>query len=341
MRVDAGFVAGDEVSSHYDPMIAKLIIQGPDRETAIRKLSTALSDYEVAGPITNIEFLKKVCEVPAFIAGEVETGFIKKWHEDLFRDTDITPEVFAQAALGAYFVELLEKGNGDTLFLGARSGFSSIASKRSFYLAPARRDGNPDAAETTVDIEQTGHKMFTVSVRGKTFDSIASHFEAGSRRLTSYFPHTRVETRVIKDEGNVTLFQQGQQYRLRLATPKWMEKALGIKDSAHSVLAPMPCKILRVEVEKGQRVKKGQILVVIESMKMETSIRSPQEGVVSKIVHQQGASIIRLRSLLVTDPRHRNCAPLGLRWSNLRIQRQQHRGPDCEFHLHPGDGTYG
>ncbi|CAL8583602.1 hypothetical protein XPA_009223 [Xanthoria parietina] len=50
----------------------------------------------------------------------------------------------------------------------------------------------------------------------------------------------------------------------------------------------MPCKILRVEVEQGQQVKKEQVLVVIESMKMETSIRSPQDGIVSKIVHQQG-----------------------------------------------------
>ncbi|KAL8717676.1 MAG: hypothetical protein Q9225_005101 [Loekoesia sp. 1 TL-2023] len=288
VRVDAGFIAGDEVSSHYDPMIAKLIVQRPDRETAIRKLNATLSEYEIAGPVTNVEFLKRVCQIPAFVTGEVETGFIRKWQADLFRNTEVQPEVFAQAALGAYFAEVLERHDGAMVFSGAKSGFSSTSQKRSFHLAPVQGDGSRDTADTTIEVEQLGHGLFTVSVNGTTFESVTSQFDAGNRTVTSYFPHTRLETRFIQDEGNITLFQQGQQYRLQCVTPKWIEKALGIKDTAHSVLAPMPCKILRVEVEQGQRVKKEQVLVVIESMKMETSIRSPQDGVVSKIVHQQG-----------------------------------------------------
>ncbi|KAL9025079.1 MAG: hypothetical protein Q9196_006039, partial [Gyalolechia fulgens] len=288
VRVDAGFVAGDEVSSHYDPMIAKLIAQGPDRETAIRKLNAALNEYEIAGPITNVEFLKKVCQIPAFVAGDVETGFIRKWHADLFPDRKIPPEVFVQAALGAYFAEALERQGGAMLFSGAKSGFSSISQERSFQFAPIQGDGIRDPASTTVEVEQTGNGLFTLSANGNIFESVASQFDPHDGKVTSYFPHTRLETRFIKDEGNLTLFQQGQQFRLQCVTPRWIEKALGIKDTAHSVLAPMPCKILRVEVEQGQQVKKEQVLVVIESMKMETSIRSPQDGVISKIVHQQG-----------------------------------------------------
>ncbi|KAL8682215.1 MAG: hypothetical protein Q9224_006796, partial [Gallowayella concinna] len=264
VRVDAGFVAGDEVSSHYDPMIAKLIVQGADRETAIRKLNTALNDYEIAGPVTNVEFLKKICKVPAFIAGQVETGFIKKWREDIFHETSMRPEVYVQAALGAYFTEVLEKGQGGSLLSGAQSGFTSTSNERSFFLAPVKGDGSPDSAETRVDIKQTGFELFSVFVHGEHFESVASHFDQGSRKIISYFPHTRLETRFIKDEENLILFQQGQQHRLRSVTPRWVEKALGIKDTAHSVLAPMPCKILRVEVQEGQEVKKEQVLVVIE-----------------------------------------------------------------------------
>ncbi|KAL8733247.1 MAG: hypothetical protein Q9166_002264 [cf. Caloplaca sp. 2 TL-2023] len=288
VRVDAGFVAGDEVSSHYDPMIAKLIVQGPDRETAVRKLNTALNEYEVVGPIANVEFLKKICTVPAFITGQVETGFIKRWHEKLFQETEIHPEVFAQAALGAFLSEALKDRAVDAVLSGAKSGFSSVSNKRIFRLVPVKGDGSTVSTETTVDIEQTGHGLFTVFVNGKTYKSVASQYNSGSREVTSYLPHTRLKTRLINDEGNITLFHQGQQYRLRLVIPRWIEKALGIKDTAHSVLAPMPCKILRVEVEQGQQVKKEQVLVVIESMKMETSIRSPQDGVVSRIVHQEG-----------------------------------------------------
>ncbi|KAL8856461.1 MAG: hypothetical protein Q9178_006931 [Gyalolechia marmorata] len=288
VRVDAGFVAGDEVSSHYDPMVAKLIVQGPDRETAIRKLSTALDEYEIAGPITNVEFLKRVCKVPAFMAGDVETGFIKKWYANLFHVEEMQPEVFAQAALGAFFSEVLGKRTGETFLSGAKSGFSSILNKRSFCLAPVDSDGSAESNAVAVDIEQIGHHLFTVSVNGTRFESITSQYDATNCKVTSYFPHTRLETRIIKDEGDATLFQQGQQYRLRYVNPRWMEKALGIKNVAHSVRAPMPCKILRVDVKEGQQVKKEQVLVVIESMKMETSIRSPQDGVVSKIVHQEG-----------------------------------------------------
>ncbi|KAI4199026.1 MAG: hypothetical protein LQ348_001945 [Seirophora lacunosa] len=288
VRVDAGFVAGDQVSSYYDPMISKLIVQGPDRETAIRKLHTALNEYEIAGPITNVEFLKEICQVPAFISGEVETGFIKKWHANLFRDMEIQPEVFAQAALGAFFTEMLDQQNGNGLFSGAKSGFSSTNQRRSFRLAPIQGTSSQEGNGVSVEIEQTEHRLFNVSIGGKTFQSVASQFEVGSRTLTSYFSHTRLESRFIEADGNITLFQQGQQYKLQRVVPRWMEQALGIKDTAHSVLAPMPCKILRVEVEQGQRVKKEQVLVVIESMKMETSIRSPQDGVIAKIVHQQG-----------------------------------------------------
>lgn len=71
---------------------------------------------------------------------------------------------------------------------------------------------------------------------------------------------------------------------------KWLEKALGIKDVTNSVIAPMPCKILRVDVAEGDEVVKDQSLVVIESMKMETVIRSPQKGVVRKVVHKKGVS---------------------------------------------------
>ncbi|KAL8635716.1 MAG: hypothetical protein Q9228_006820 [Teloschistes exilis] len=288
VRVDAGFIAGDEVSSHYDPMIAKLIVQGPDRETAIRKLHGALEEYEIAGPITNVEFLKRICQIPAFIAGEVETGFIPKRREELFGERQVQPELYAQAALGLFFAEARESYDAGIMFRGAKSGFLSTSSKRSFRLAQVMSGQVGETNNTTVDIEQTGPAVFTVSVHGRKFESVTSELHSDTHGVVSYFPHTRLETRFIKENGDITLFQQGRQYRLRCVSLGWMDQALGIKDAARSVLAPMPCKILRVEVETGQRVRKEQVLVVIESMKMETSIRSPQDGVISRIVHQEG-----------------------------------------------------
>lgn len=292
VRVDAGFIAGDEISSHYDPMIAKLIVRGPTREVAIKKLHGALSEYEIAGPITNIEFLKRVCETPAFIEGDVETGFITKWKEALFAKRDVDPEVYAQAALGTFLIERLgTKAMGQSLF-GSQTGFVPSFHERVYNFLP--NDGGDDApcpTETATTIRMLASGLFDITVNGVFYPSVAAQHDDQQHTVVSYFPHARFETRFIADEGNITLFHQGKQHRLRTGTPGWITKALGVPDTAHSVLAPMPCKILRVEVSVGEQVRKEQALVVIESMKMETVIRSPQDGVVSRVVHQAGVSL--------------------------------------------------
>ncbi|SLM34800.1 3-methylcrotonyl-carboxylase subunit alpha [Lasallia pustulata] len=284
VRVDAGFIAGDEVSSHYDPMIAKLIVHGPTREATVLKLRAALEEYEIAGPVTNIEFLKRVCENPAFVAADVETGFIKKHHDELFAKVQIAPEVYVQAAIGA----LLQETQNRALRSQAHIGFGSGIQNRRVTFIKTKADGTADPAETAVEVKQSGLDTFDATINGTSYPSIASQWDPHTRTITSFFPHTRLATRLIDEDGKLTVFQQGKQYRLQYATPQWMEKALGVKDVANSVLAPMPCKILRVEVEEGQAVRKDQPLVVIESMKMETVIRSPQDGVVAKIVHRRG-----------------------------------------------------
>ena len=291
VRIDAGFVAGDEVSAHYDPMIAKLITHGPTRTIAIQKLRAALESYEIAGLITNIEFLKRVCKNPAFIAGDVETGFITKQQEDLFPEIHVAPETYAQAALGSFFLRATAV-NQDRGFVGIpQPGFISTAQNRSFIFAYQRNDANAEAVETIVRLTQLNTGLFEITLGATTYCSVASSWNPQSRTVTSFFPHTRLETRVIDHEDNLTLFQQGDQYRLKYATPKWVDKALGVRDTAHSVLAPMPCKILRVEAKAGDHIKEDQVLVVIESMKMETVIRSPQNGVISRVVHQEGVGV--------------------------------------------------
>ncbi|KAM5453529.1 putative methylcrotonoyl-CoA carboxylase [Microsporum audouinii] len=287
VRIDAGFVAGDEVSSHYDPMISKLIVRGADRTEALRNLSMALEQYEVAGPITNIEFLKRVCKSPDFVAGEVETGYIEKHREELFAKAPVEPELWAQVALSTFISGTsLSNPIGNT---GAGVGFSPGYQQRQFTFVEATAPNTPEATPATVQIHQTGPSSYDVTVNNeKTFSNVTASLSADGKALTSFFPHTRLDTTVIRDEDSITAFQHGRQYRLKVPRAKWMEKALGIKELANSVLAPMPCKILRVEVAEGAVVEKDQPLVVIESMKMETVIRSPIKGVVEKIVHKQG-----------------------------------------------------
>ncbi|KAL4788657.1 carbamoyl-phosphate synthase L chain, ATP binding domain-containing protein [Aspergillus varians] len=285
IRIDAGFVKGDEVSAHYDPMIAKLIVRGGDREEALRKLAAALEEYEVAGPITNIEFLKTICKSADFISGEVETGYIEKHRDELFAREAIEPEVLAQVALACLHddASLVTQKTAD--FEGSAVGFGPGYQEHHMTFTDAAST-NTEVFE--VKVQQTGDKVFNVKVGENSFEQVISHPDAGSRIITSFFPHTRLDTTVIRDGDSVVAFQRGMQYRLAIPRAKWMEKALGMKDVTNSVLAPMPCKVLRVEVQAGDVVEKDQPLVVIESMKMETVIRSPQKGKIAKVVHQKG-----------------------------------------------------
>ena len=273
-------------------MIAKLIVRGTNRIIAIQKLYAALEQYEIAGLATNVEFLKSVCKHPSFVAGAVETGFISRHSDELFAERPIASELYAQAALGLFFSEAVaSQENGAPPFDIPQSGFAAMASRRFCGFLPVNTLGSNQTSAIDVSVDPLDTGLFDVTVSGTStiYRSVASSWDPQSRKLTSMFPHGRLETRVINDqEGNLTLFQQGRQFRIRCATPNWTEKALCIKAITHSVLAPMPCKILRVEVKARERVQKDQILVVIESMKMETVIRSPQDGVISRVVHQQG-----------------------------------------------------
>ncbi|KAK1724290.1 hypothetical protein CaCOL14_012773 [Colletotrichum acutatum] len=299
IRIDAGFVQGDTVSEAYDGMIAKLIVRGKDRETAIRRLELALCEYEVVGLSTNIEFLKRLCRSPAFIEGDVETGFIDKWRDELFRPRPIHAEVFVQAALSSLSPQLSHAApHGGSLGFGE----ASTLSERKFAFKVLDLYSEQEGEVVEVSITQKSHQLFDARVTRKgeekpqVYENLISNFQpksSSTNALTTFFPNERLESTVVQNaqteqDTKIAVFQHGIKTELSLLPPSWFEKALGLKEVTASVVAPMPCKILKNEVEEGQTVAKGAPLVVIESMKMETVIRSPQNGVVKKLAHKEG-----------------------------------------------------
>ncbi|KAI0394485.1 carbamoyl-phosphate synthase subunit L [Xylariaceae sp. FL0594] len=294
VRIDAGFVEGDTVTEAYDGMIAKLIVRGIDRETAIRKMELALREYEVVGLSTNIEFLKRLCKSPAFIEGDVETGFIEKWKTELFEPKRVKSEVYVQAALGVAAGSLTPAEQPH----GASIGFGHNANERNFSFKSLDVLNEKEGQLVEVSIFQKDNQLFDAKItrsgeETEIIENIVSSAvpKSGKTTLTTYYPETRLETTVVQDPNNdnkITVFQEGGKTELALVSPAWYEKALGLKEVAASVVAPMPCKILKNEVKEGDRVVKGAPLVVIESMKMETVIRSPQDGVIKRLAHKEG-----------------------------------------------------
>lgn len=275
-------------------MIAKLIVRGSDRTEAIQKLKAALEEYEIVGPATNIEFLKRVCENPAFVAGEVETGFIPKHKDQLLKATTTPPEIYAQGAIAVLMRDSLLLDPERRVPFGSSLGFSDIIQSHQFRFTAEPATAGKEIEEIVIEVDQLSSHDFNVKVKDTAFSAIKNTFDHQSSTLSSFFPHTRLDTRLIFDDDKITVFSRGNRYSLHIPTPKWLEKALGVKDLTHSVLAPMPCKVLRVDVKAGDEVKKDQALVVIESMKMETTIRSPQDGIIARVVHKQGVSDVEL-----------------------------------------------
>ena len=328
VRVDAGFVEGDEVSPFYDPMIAKLIVRGPDRAAALQKLRAALEEYEVVGPTTNIDFLKRLCTSPAFVAGEVETGYIEKHRDELFAKKVVEPETFVQAALGLLLQqqqqqqeqksrEVLDKSsNASSAPFSAMLGFGQGFQTRTIQLTDT--SAGTESHPTTILVQQTAPSFFNATVTDSNgtvsnYNHVTSSFNSSTNTLSSFFPHTRLDsTFVLSSSASsssvggsgssisdtiITLFLRGQQYRLQLSPPKWIQHATGLgaptTSSGNTVIAaPMPCTVLRVEVRAGEKVRKNQPLVVIESMKMETVLRCPKEdgAWVMRVPVQKGVS---------------------------------------------------
>ncbi|TWU75167.1 hypothetical protein ED733_004259 [Metarhizium rileyi] len=298
VRLDWGFGSGSTVSEAYDGMIAKLIVRGENREQAIAKLAAALRAFEIVGVSTNVEFLKRLCYSPAFIEGDVETGFIDKWRDELFKPRHIDDEVFAQAALGVLNLQLNSaEPHGQTLGFGDAS--ASSERKLAFKVLDGYSETEGEMVEAAVT--QTGHNLYKIAVSRNSrqstpavFNNVASEAtpQGAVVKLQTYFPSERILSSVVPqtqdNDTKITVFQHGVKTELSLLPPSWYDKALGLKEMTSSVAAPMPCKILKNEVVEGQQVNKGTPLVVIESMKMETVIRSPQDGVVKKLAHKEG-----------------------------------------------------
>lgn len=279
VRIDAGFVEGDTVSQAYDGMIAKLIVRGRDRKTAIRKLELALREYEVVGLSTNIEFLKRLCNSQPFVEGDVETGFIDKHREYLFKPKHIDSEIFVQAGLGLLSSELRNTvattasgPHGKTLGFGEGSASTSVR-KYAFKAVDGYSAAEDEVVEAT--ITQLGHNLYRAFIvrKGQDAPEVYNNLVCEPTGATAtekvavrtFFPLQRVDTTVVQDPTNnhkLSVFQLGAKTELVLQQPGWYEKALGLKEVAASVVAPMPCKILRNEVSEGETVEKGAPLVV-------------------------------------------------------------------------------
>ncbi|MCR9257773.1 MAG: acetyl/propionyl/methylcrotonyl-CoA carboxylase subunit alpha [Alphaproteobacteria bacterium] len=289
-RVDAGVVEGGAVSVHYDPMIAKIVTHGPDRATALSRLERALAETAVLGVATNVRFLKRLAAHPDFRAGDVHTRFIEQHETALLpRDSGAPGRVIAYAAL-ALLMESEERARQAAKHSGDRTSPWAISdgfrlnrvSKRDLILV----DGETERAVTA-----TFHPgLYHLHIGGEVMAATVARAPStrGDGRLAITLDGQSLTVAVHRSGTGLLVGdpRTGLSYPLSWRDPM---AATGSDTAAEgSLTAPMPGKIIRVLVSSGQQVVGGEALLVVEAMKMEHTIRAPEDGVVVMVHYQEG-----------------------------------------------------
>ena len=275
VRIDTGVEAGSVVSPYYDPMIAKVIAHGHDRNEALERLATALGNTVVVGPHANAAFLKALVSHPEFRAGRFDTGFIDR---NLSQLTRVDPAV-ENAAIAAAVETLLRpaaqesEGRSDSWRDPWRDPW---AANDGFALGPAR--------QFDLDITVDGHPRKATVQWGEgarvTMDGVA----AGNG------------VRFVPAGAGVVAIANGVQRSVALKSYDSID--VDHLDGDGVIKAPMHGKVLAILVEQGASVQKGERVAVVEAMKMEHALMAPIEGTVAEIVAAVGAQIAEGATIL-------------------------------------------
>ena len=284
VRVDTGVVEGDEVSVFYDPMIAKLVVWGENREIALKRLISALGDYYIDGVSTNIDFLKRVASHPAFVAAELTTTFVEKHNDSLFapvasasKDTHANIPTMALLSLLTRKVALNNK---------TPSVWSTAGAWRSNGIHQETLTLLCDQEEIGVEVKhlQYGNEpAWELTVDNKSFKVIGqiinNTLEATINGYKSTFSFS-------DNDGVFTLFNKDTHAKFSVVLASLGDDNSDGDDANFS--APMNGTIVAHLVEKGQQVKKGDPILIMEAMKMEHSIIAPHDGSVEEFYFNPG-----------------------------------------------------
>jgi len=296
LRVDTGVREGDQVSMHYDPMIAKVIVHGEDRQDAVQRLRNALDACRIAGLPTNLPLLKRIAASSAFSTASIDTGFVESMMSSSVEDGN-EELCLATACL---FV-LLEQAA-----LNRQKGMNTKDPHSPWHTLPGWR---LNAAGEDLVVLYLGEREYRVPVRYQE-DGFALSLASGvvcvdgvlldSGRLHATIGKQRLHADVVRDANDLEVFVAGQHLRVSCEN----RDKPGTRDDAVSglLIAPMPGRVISVLVNSESKVDKGQALMIIEAMKMEHTIRAPTDGTVTAIAYSEGDLVDEGAELLTLIP---------------------------------------
>jgi propionyl-CoA carboxylase alpha chain len=278
VRIDAGVRTGGQVSVHYDPMLAKVIAHAPTREQAARLLARALAETRVLGVVTNRDLLVGILREQDFLDGHIDTGYLTR-HDPATLMAGDERRLPVHALATALADQALRRAETSVL-PGVPSGWRNVPN--------ARQQAGYQVAERGFQVEY--------GIRGPFVDAAVDGVELGPVLLHSCTA-AEVDLQIDGVRRLVTVARAGDVRYAASAVgattlveqPRFPETQQ--QATAGSLLAPMPGTVVRVEAQLGDSVHAGQVLVVLEAMKMEHSVRTPHEGTLARLNVSAGQSV--------------------------------------------------
>jgi len=289
VRLDTGVREGDEVSVFYDPMIAKLIAWGSDRDESARRMQQALAQTALLGVETNLAFLERVVRHPAFLRGETDTAFIERHRADLLPRSSPPLEALMAACARVFLDERAQQAARPPSPWNDVTGWRvNQSSRREIELEPAGGERIVIRAGLMRDhamVEYAG-KRHRLAVAG-----------GDGERLQLALDDETSFARVLRDGEHLEVILPQGRYELTRIDPFHYEPVDAMPDARLTAL--MPGRVVKVMAAAGDNVAKGQALLILEAMKMEHTITSPREGVIERVAFAEN-DLVPADALLVT-----------------------------------------
>jgi len=290
VRIDSGVRQGDAISPFYDPMIAKLIVWGANRQQALARMAQALSEYQIVGLASNIAFLQRLIASDAFSNADLDTGLIERNHDVLFPSL---PEpglpVLALAAAAALDAERVQGNAAADPWASSHGWRMNSALRRVLDFSSEDRH-----FPATVTYLAQG---WTIAAHGTHANMTLA--ERHGSHLSLKLGDQTVQGNVVRDGEEIHVFHAGSHSVLTCADP--LAHAGEAESEGGRLTAPMPGKIVAVLVSAGEAVEKGKPLLIMEAMKMEHTIAAPHAGTVSELLYAVGDQVAEGAQLLAFE----------------------------------------
>ena len=287
VRVDTGIEEGSEVSMFYDPMIAKLIVHGDNRNLAIDNMLQALDQFFISGVSHNLNFLCSILQNDRFRSGNTTTNFIQQQYPDGYQEEKLNSR---QQLIAASILACIHQSNIERLKfipenVSKHSAWSVSADETSIDLVIRQLPEHYEVrAESTV-FNVVLHKAPNDPVIQAIVNDHLHYFQ-----LENLHPGYRLTYRGRVLEALVTRKRTAELNRL-------MPEKIA-PDMSRYLLSPMPGLLIKICVEEGQTVKAGEELAIVEAMKMENSLRAIDSVKIKSILVEEGANLMVDQTIL-------------------------------------------